>query len=128
MINEVELNPPGTDAGYEYVELFNPTSTNIDLSGWRVVSTHGEVNSFTILAGSSIKANGYFIITFPNQFLDNSGESVLLYDSHDSAVDSTHTLSDDYNDIKTRQRSPNGVDTNSSSDWQLKAGTKDGAN
>ena len=33
LINEVELNPPGTDGGAEKVELYNPSSSAIDVSG-----------------------------------------------------------------------------------------------
>ncbi len=58
VINEVETNPRGSDAGIgvggsgnesksiegssgsqEYVELYNPTSQSIDISGWSLVPT-----------------------------------------------------------------------------------------
>jgi hypothetical protein len=33
VINEVELNPVGNDTANEWVELYNPTTTTIDLTG-----------------------------------------------------------------------------------------------
>ena len=45
VINEVELNPYGNDLHsdvYEWVELYNPTDDDIDLSGWTLSTTHGK--------------------------------------------------------------------------------------
>ncbi|MBU7004518.1 MAG: lamin tail domain-containing protein [Theionarchaea archaeon] len=42
MINELEHNPAGTDTGNEWVELFNPTSSSVSLSGWSLSTTHGD--------------------------------------------------------------------------------------
>ena len=36
VINEVETNSAGSDNS-EFVELYNPTSTEIDVSGWSIV-------------------------------------------------------------------------------------------
>src|SRR5215203_5408539 len=41
LINEVELNPAGTDVGAEKVELYNPSNSIIDVSGWTISSTAG---------------------------------------------------------------------------------------
>ena len=41
IINEVDTNPYGDDSKSisEWVELFNPTSSDVDISGWQIAST-----------------------------------------------------------------------------------------
>ena len=41
VINEVEINPTGLDTAspIEWVELYNPTDSEIDLGGWTISST-----------------------------------------------------------------------------------------
>jgi hypothetical protein len=53
LINEVELNPPGTDSGAEKVELYNPSSSATDVSGWTVSSTAGSTASVVISEGTA---------------------------------------------------------------------------
>ena len=36
VINEIMYNPPGDDTGNEWVELYNPTSMAINVTGWRL--------------------------------------------------------------------------------------------
>ena len=42
VINEVDINPPGDDSASisEWVEPYNPTDSEIDLSGWQIASTY----------------------------------------------------------------------------------------
>ena len=128
VINEVEANPAGTDAGAEWVELYNPSDVSIDVSGWTVASTHDTGNAFTIPSGTSIAAHGYLVITFTTQFLDNSGEVVVLYNAIHSEIDRTPALNDAGNDGSTWQRVPNGADTGGSSDWLFRSGTQGAQN
>jgi len=41
IINEVEINPLGNDSASisEWVELYNPTDSDIDISNWEIAST-----------------------------------------------------------------------------------------
>ncbi len=41
VINEVDINPPGDDSASisEWVELYNPTDSDIDIGGWGIAST-----------------------------------------------------------------------------------------
>ena len=41
VINEVDTNPFGDDSESisEWVELYNPTDSDVDLSGWEIAST-----------------------------------------------------------------------------------------
>ena len=47
-INEVELNPAGTDSGAERVELYNPSGSSVDVNGWTISSTAGRSATVTI--------------------------------------------------------------------------------
>ena len=41
VINEVDINPPGDDSASisEWVEIYNPTDSDIDIGGWEIAST-----------------------------------------------------------------------------------------
>ena len=99
VILEVEPNPAGTDAGNEWVRLFNPSSNSINLSGWQISSTHGNTNTHT-LSGNIGACDGIKII-FPSQFIDNEDELLILYDNTGSVVDSTPIIYDTSNDGST---------------------------
>jgi len=124
VINEVEQNPPGTDAGYEWIELYNPTSNVVDIGGWTVSTTTGVTVTLKIPSGTRITAGGYSVVTYGSQWLDNEDESVILRDSGGNEVDRTPTLSNTNNDGRSWQRYPNGRDTDSSSDWSFRTSTK----
>jgi competence protein ComEC len=128
VINEVESNPAGTDAGNEWVELYNPSDSSVDLSGWSVKALHGVGDTFPIPSGASIAAHGYYVITFKAQFLDNTGEVVVLYNASHTEIDRTPALDDAGNDGNTWQRVPNGTDTGGQADWQFKTETKGSQN
>jgi len=105
VINEVELDPYGNDLHsdvYEWVELYNPTDEDIDLSGWTLSTTHGK--TVTVYLSGVIKSHGYYVHKRGKQWLDNEDESVVLKDSYGFEIDSTPKISDDDNDAYTWQR------------------------
>lgn len=59
VINEVDINPPGNDSATvsEWVELYNPTNSNVDLSGWEIAST-------TVLKKTLILPDGNYHLTW----------------------------------------------------------------
>ena len=58
LINEVELNPAGTDNGAEKVELLNPSSSAIDVKGWTISSTAGRSSAPVVInEGTTITTN-----------------------------------------------------------------------
>ena len=124
VINEVELNPPGVDAGNEWIELYNPTDQTIDLSDWTIFTTHGVTVTLTIEEGTIIKPKGYLVLSYWDQWLDNEDESIILRDVSGNVIDSTPILSDMDNDNRTWSRYPNGYDTDSASDWVFRPSTK----
>jgi large repetitive protein len=64
VISEVAVAGPA-GSNDEFVELYNPTDRDLDLSGWRVQYKSGTGASFsgiTLAAGTRIKAFSYFLI------------------------------------------------------------------
>jgi hypothetical protein len=129
VVNEVEFNPPGSDSGNEWVELYNPTNEAVDISGWSLETVHGRQMS-AILGDHAIAPRSYYVHYFTDQFLDNgggsqlpTGESVVLIDSTGRKIDTTPFLTDFYNDYRTWQRS-----LDASERWVFKSASEDRAN
>lgn len=119
-INEIEPNPSGTDAGNEWVELYNAGDSAVSLAGWRLVNSAG--GSYLIPDGV-IAAQGYWVHTFSTGWLRNTNENITLYDSNDAFADSTRTVNDEQDSIKTWQRIPDG-----GNDWSFADGTQGASN
>jgi hypothetical protein len=97
VINEVAWAGTAADSSDEWIELWNPGSSPIDLAGWRLTDG-GDVDIF--LAGS-IDGGGFFILERGGDdtlsdiaagqlytgALSNSGEELRLLDPSGSAVD-----------------------------------------
>ena len=113
VINEVELNPPGDDAGNEWVELYNPSASAVEIGDWKITATAGKPVTITIASGTVIPANGYYIVTYASQWLDNKDEYLFLQNSTGAVLDNTILMSDEVNggDVKTWQRYPDGGET-----------------
>ena len=119
VINEVEANPPGNDnylSVIEWVELYNPTSEDIKLTGWTLETTHGRTVTVTLYG--TIEAKGYYVYGRGSQWLDNEGDSVILRDKNGVKVDEV-AFTDTKNDDRSRQRYPNGEES-----WIFKWQTK----
>jgi len=102
VINEVELNPYGDDLHsdvYEWVELYNPTDEDINLSGWTLSTTRGK--TVTVYLSDVIKSHGYYAYKQGKQWLDDEDESVVLKDPYGAEIDRTPLLSDDDNNAYT---------------------------
>jgi len=117
VINEVEANPSGADAGNEWVELFNPLSEDVDIGGWMIVTTHGRIESFTFTSGTTIPGGGHLVVQFPSQFIDNGDEVLILRNDLGNEVDRTPILDDSQNDNRTWQRKVDGFDNDQDDDW-----------
>lgn len=105
VVTEVEANPPGADAGAEWVELHNADpATSVDLSLWTLRSTHGETRELTLPDGTLLAPGARLQVVFPSQFLDNADESLTLADAFGRARDATPVASDQEDDARTWQR------------------------
>lgn len=126
VINEVEQNPSGNDnygSVYEWVELYNKGSSAADISGWTLTATGGTPATKTIAQGTVLQPGQRKIVQSGSQWLDNSGESVVLKDDQGTIKDQTPTLNDDDNDDRSWQRSSDG-----GSSWVFRTSTKNSSN
>ena len=131
VINELELNPSGNDdylTVLEWVELYNPTASDVDISGWTLSTTHDTTVTVTIPSGTTIEANGYYVYERGQQWMDNTDESITLKNSIGVEIDRTPIKSDGDNNDYCWARFPNGYDTDSSSDWRFQFATKGASN
>ena len=114
VINEVELNPSGDDRSQdvlEWVELYNTGNKDADISGWSLVTTHGDTEITRVPPGTTIPAKGFYIQLGPGmgeQWLDNEYESVVLRDRSGSDVGRTPELMDNRDDSCAWSRYPDG--------------------
>jgi hypothetical protein len=107
LINEVQSNPlqSGSDASYEWIELYNPGTESVELIGWGI-SDNYEMDAMPLL---NVSANGFvivaasenFSINFPNyngtiafiadgrigNGLGNAGDRLVLKDSAGTIID-----------------------------------------
>ncbi|MEL6660082.1 MAG: CotH kinase family protein [Bacteroidota bacterium] len=111
VINEINYNDAGDfDAG-DWVELYNASTIEFDLSGW-IMKDDDDTHNFTMPPGTTIAANGFLILTrdqtrFLSEFpsvtpvvgdfdfgLSSNGDAVRLYDASEMLVDEVYYLPD----------------------------------
>lgn len=119
VINEVLPNPESdwnedeesSDASDEFVELYNPTSSDVNISCWVLDDTEGYSAPFTIPECTILPAKG-FITFFSSDTgiqLDNGGDEVRFFNRCDELIDSyeyTYSVRD-----VSYTRSPAGSDS-----------------
>jgi uncharacterized repeat protein (TIGR01451 family) len=102
VINEVAWAGTAASTWDEWIELYNNTSVSISLAGWTLTTT-GSV-SFTIPAGKSILAGGYFLLeraekavtdtvadyAYGGAQIGNGGETLYLRDDTGILVDTAN--------------------------------------
>ncbi len=99
VINEIAWAGSQDKSSDEWIELYNQSGEEVDLSGWTI---EDDGNSVYELAGK-IPAKGYFVIEDAESVLNseadfvlsislaNSGDSLVLKDSNGEIVDSVNT-------------------------------------
>ena len=126
VINEVETNSPGSDK-YEFVELYNPTAKEIDISGWSIIPS-ATWKTLEIPDGTIIEPNSFVALTHVNFWFKDFGETITLRDTAGNLIDETPLIEDLENDNFSWQRTTDGFDTDSNSDWELKRMTPKSSN
>jgi hypothetical protein len=127
VINEFEQNPPGDESitGGEFLELFNPTSSAVDISGWTLTTTHGSICKYTIPSGNAVGSGpSWWVVTFSAQCIDNyDPDSLILRDKGGVEIDRTPAEMDAESNTRDWQRVPDA-----GTDWQFRQSTKGSAN
>ncbi|RNJ79283.1 MAG: hypothetical protein EB829_02400 [Nitrosopumilus sp. H8] len=120
VINEVETNPPGIDAKSisEWVELYNPTDSSVDLKGWKIVSTSSK-KALELPAGTILMPGQAGIFSYKPLWFANLGESVELRFNNGTVIDKTPYLTDQNDNYLTWQRLYDGYAPNSIDDWKF---------
>ncbi len=128
-INEVELNSPGDDASVgQWIELYNPASFEIDLTGWKI-GAKGLEKLFKggvlikLPVSGKLPPKGYLTVTLYKGAFLNHNETISLFDSMGNEVDKTPELSDDKDDDMCWAMYPEGR-----GDWRFQKCTKEAAN
>jgi hypothetical protein len=85
VINEIELNPLGSDSGKEWIELYS--KEKISLSDYYLENEDGDIYK---LSGD---LQGYLIINFEKQWLDNS-KAIIYIKKNNQTVFQTKELED----------------------------------
>ena len=101
VINEIHYNPSSDlgfhDSDYEFVELYNNSSEEVDVSGW-ILYTGGWWGIFHQIEHQVIDPNEYLLlcrnphiydgcISYGHGYLSNSSADLQLYDSHHNLID-----------------------------------------
>jgi len=61
IISQVLYDPSNSESGGEAVEIYNPTSSSVDISGW-IISTETSLADATIPQGTILSASGFYLI------------------------------------------------------------------
>lgn len=74
-LSEVMFDPTGGDNGREWVELYNSTGSDIDLSGYSLGWGGVDYATNVLQLSGTIPAGGYFVIGGPTSDAGNAGPS-----------------------------------------------------
>lgn len=82
VINEVLSHQDADDPG-DWIELHNTSGASINIGGWFLSDSRGNLKKYTIPAGTQIPANGYVVFTEHDHFgaafaLSEHGDAVYL--------------------------------------------------
>ena len=125
VINEVDTNPYGDDSAgpFEWIEIYNPTNSDVDLSGWQIASTTVLKKTFTISDGTIISPGEFLTFTYQKIWFTDSNESVELRNIDGIIIDKTPSITDLQNNFLSWQRIYDGY-----SDWEFALATAGGSN
>lgn len=125
-LNEIELNPPGEDAGFQWIELFNADAQAVDVSDWLLMVDVGQLDPLTLQMpqGTVLQPGQFFVQAFPDREpLPLENVAVELCDVQARVMDQTPTVSDSQDDDRCWARAADG-----STEWQFKTCTQGTSN
>ncbi len=81
-----EFSPCPPTGQQEWVKIYNPGSSNLDLTGWKIKDAQ---NNSRALAGSlPPQSNNTF--SWPASILNNAGDELFLYNASEALIDSAY--------------------------------------
>src|SRR5215210_8134304 len=122
LINEVELNPRGNDMAKEWIELYNPTTVDINISNFEIRPLFTSA-TIKLPLDAVIEAGETYVIDLEGSPLSNTAESLVLANATGEIKDRTPSLVDKGDDESTWQRIPDG-----NNEWQFVENTRGNLN
>ena len=91
VISEVQIG--GSYANDEFVELYNPTETSIDITGWKLkrLNSGGSSSNLVTSISGSIPTHGFFLMAHPTDYT-GSVEADNDYSSPSYAITNNNTI------------------------------------
>jgi DNA/RNA endonuclease YhcR with UshA esterase domain len=89
LINELWPSPDSDDRQYEFIELKNLDNIPVNLCGWKIKDNS---TTFTLPVGYIIEPHNFLVIprSESNISLNNTGDTISLYNSDDNLIDQTN--------------------------------------
>lgn len=96
IISQIQIAGTGSgNAVQEFIELYNPTNSSIDLTKWnlsRESSSSATVQTLVASMTGSIKPHGYFLIGSPSYATTASVAPDIIYSATGSAITDNNTI------------------------------------
>lgn len=101
VISEALPNPTGDDAVGEFIELYNPSTSEEDISGWQIDDAVGGSTPYTLPSGTVVGSRAYLVVSRSDsgialnnagdmaRFIDPSGKVWAQVEYSESAADDT---------------------------------------
>jgi endonuclease YncB( thermonuclease family) len=121
MINEIELNPKSNDDDMEWIELYNPSNSDVNIGDYKIRTSKSTV--IDLPSDAEIKAGETYIVKLDKQELSDIAEIVVLENGSGEVVDRTPSFVDRSDDSRTWQRMPDG-----NNEWQFASDTEEELN
>ncbi|HJT09376.1 MAG TPA: lamin tail domain-containing protein [Candidatus Nitrosotalea sp.] len=130
VINEADINPVGDDSKYpiDWVELYNPTNSAVNIGGWTVGATTGLKQIYTMPSNAVLQSKQFLILTSGPLWFPHAGAVIQLKSNNGTLIDQTPSLSDFQGGGSSWQRMYDGDETGSSNDWVYKTATPGSSN
>lgn len=129
VINEADINPVGDDSKFpiDWVELYNPTSSAVNIGGWTIGATTGLKQIYVIPSSTLLQSKQFMIFASGPSWFPHAG-AVIQLKAGNSTIDQTPPLTDFQGSGGSWQRMYDGYDTGSANDWVYKSATPGSSN
>lgn len=120
---QIKINEflPDPENGEEWIELYNPATTSLDLIGGLLCDSRETACAIAAVSGT-IAAQGWTVFFLNGSHLNNGGDSVILKNPDGAITDRVSYGTDTLNAPKKGQaaaRKNDGADTDADTDWAI---------